>query len=146
MGKWWISVMELVRAKSLLRRLSLWFSLNKAQIRRSSSIQGREESSISQGWVSLSLMTFTVVYERLYSSNISPAPTRPGVFASHVSFDFWANLNGCVWNFKRSRGTSGVASAFSSIYNNFKKFCCEFLRRGIVQVLQLFETRRLHHR
>ena len=48
-------------------------------------------------------------------------------------------MNGCVWNFKRSRGTSGVASAFSSIYNNFKKFCCEFLRQGIVQVLQLLE-------
>ena len=33
-------------------------------------------------------------------------------------------------------GTSGVASAFFSIYNNFKKFCCEFLRQGIVQVLR----------
>ena len=33
-------------------------------------------------------------------------------------------------------GTSGVASAFSSIYNNFKKFCCEFLKQEIVQVLR----------
>ena len=32
--------------------------------------------------------------------------------------------------------TSGVASAFSSIYNNFKKFCCEFLRQEILQVLR----------
>ena len=32
-------------------------------------------------------------------------------------------------------GTSGVASAFSSIYNNFKKFCFEFPSQEIVQVL-----------
>ena len=31
-------------------------------------------------------------------------------------------------------GTSGVASAFSSLYDNSKKFCCEFLKQGIVQV------------
>ena len=33
-------------------------------------------------------------------------------------------------------GSSGIASAFSSIYNNFKKFCCEFLRQEIVQALR----------
>ena len=108
MGKWWIWVLEWVKAKYLRKRLPLWFSLNKAQIRRSSSIQS-EESSITQGWVSLSLMTFTVVYKRLYSSNILPAATRPGCFASHVIFDFWANLNGCGWNFKRSGWNFGIA-------------------------------------
>ena len=32
-------------------------------------------------------------------------------------------------------GSSGIASAFSSIYNTFEKFCCEFLRQEIVQAL-----------
>ena len=33
-------------------------------------------------------------------------------------------------------GTSGVASAFSSIHNNFKKLCCKILRQGILLVLR----------
>ena len=30
-------------------------------------------------------------------------------------------------------GTSGVASAFSSIHNSFKKLCCKILHKVIVQ-------------
>ena len=127
MGKWWIWVLEWLRPKASRRRLSLWFSLNKAQIRRSSNIQCKE-SSVTQGWVSLSLMTFTVVYKWLYSSNILPAATRPGFFANHVSFDFWANLNRCGWSIKRSGWN--FRSCISFLFH-----CCEFLRQEIVQVL-----------
>ena len=43
---------------------------------------------------------------------------------------------GAVGTSNVAGGTSGVASAFSSTYNNFKKFCCEFLRQEILQVLR----------
>ena len=49
MEKWWIWVLEWVRAESSRRRLSLRFSMNKAQLRRSSSIRGKE-NSVAQGW------------------------------------------------------------------------------------------------
>ena len=42
---------------------------------------------------------------------------------------------GAVGTSNAAGGTSGVASAFSSTYN-FKKFCCQFLRQEILQVLR----------
>ena len=43
---------------------------------------------------------------------------------------------GAVGSSNGAGGTLGVASAFSSVYHNLKKFCCEVLRQEIVQVLR----------